>query len=160
VFFCVRDRLHVEGYVILRVLGKAHRGLTEADVDVILKMYAYAGGPIVLDRLLDYFKNPPPEVPARPEQLGPAELQSLRDRLLVRASIVLHTLPAVGTPLKKLEFLREVGDVFRRGRGPGDDHDGLNTPLAAGPSCREFFNAPERAAGEAGEGPGGVAGAN
>jgi hypothetical protein len=142
-YFCVRDRLHIEGYVVLQVLRKAHRGLTEADVDVILKMHAYAGGPIVLDRLLDYFKSPPPEVPARPEQLGGAELQSLRDRLLVRASIVLDTLPAVGTPLKKLELLREVGDVFRRGRGPGEDADGLNVPLAAGPSCREWlFNAP------------------
>ena len=25
-FFCIRDRLHVEGYVFLQVLGKAHRG--------------------------------------------------------------------------------------------------------------------------------------
>jgi hypothetical protein len=138
-FFCVRDRIDSEGYVVLQVLGKAHRGLTEADVDLHLKMHAYAGGPIALDRLLDYFKGPPPEVPARPEQLGPAELQSLRDKLLVRASIVLDTLPAVGTPLKKLELLREVGDVFRRGSGSGDGRDNLNVPLIGSPSYRGQF---------------------
>jgi hypothetical protein len=159
-FFHVRDRLHVEGYVLFQVIGpKAHCGLTEADVDVILMMNAYFGGPILVDRLVDYYMNPP-EVPEQPEQLSPAELKALRARLLVRASIVLDTLPTDGKAMKRLGLLREAADVFRRGRGPGDDPDGLNTPLAAGPSCREFFNAPERAAGEAGEGSGGVAGAN
>jgi hypothetical protein len=161
-FFHVRDRLHVEGYILFQVIGpKAHRGLSEADIDVILKMYAYYGGPIVLDRLVDYFKNPPPKVPARPEQLGPDELKLLRDKLLVRASIVLDTLPAVGTPLKKLDLLLGAAEVFRRGRGPGDDADGLSVPLAAGPGGREWlFHAPGRAAGAAGERTGGASGGN
>jgi hypothetical protein len=139
-FFHVRDRLHVEGYVIFQVIGpKARGGLTEADVDVILKIYAYYGGPIVLDRMVDYFKNPPPEVPARPEQLGPAELRSLRDRLLVRASIVLDTLPINGKALHRMDVLRDAADVFRRGRGLGEDPDNLKVPLIASPSYRGQF---------------------
>ena len=92
---------------------------------------------------MDYYKSPPPEVPARPEQLSPAELKALRARLLVRASIVLDTLPTDGKAMKRLAILSDAADVFRRGRGPGDDADGLNVPLAAGPSCRAWlFNAP------------------
>jgi hypothetical protein len=97
-FFHIRDRLRVEGFIVFQVLGKAHRGLTEQDVDVILMTNAYFRGPIIVDQLVDYYKSPPPEVPERPEQLSPAELKALRARLLVRASIVLDTDEAVGSP--------------------------------------------------------------
>jgi hypothetical protein len=138
-FFHVRDRLHVEGYILFQVIGpKAHSGLTEADVDVILMMNAYFGGPILVDQLVDYYKNPP-EVPERPEQLGPAELRSLRDRLLTRASIVLDTLPINGKALHRLDLLRDAAGVFRRGRGLGDDPDNLKTPLLASLGCRGQF---------------------
>jgi hypothetical protein len=138
-FFHVRDRLHVEGYVIFQVIGpKAHWGLTEADVDVILKMYAYSGGPAALDAVIDCIKDPP-RVPERPEQLGPAELRSLRDRLLVRAWIALDTLPTDGKALERLEVLREAADVFRRGRGLGDGPDNLKVPLTDSPSYRGQF---------------------
>jgi hypothetical protein len=132
-FFHVRDRLHVEGYILFQVIGpKAHRGLTEADVDVILKMYAYFGGPVLVDQLVDYYKNPP-RVPERPEQLGPTELKSLRSKLLTRASIVLDTLPINGKTLHRLDVLRDAADVFRRGSGLGDDPDDLKGPLTASP---------------------------
>jgi hypothetical protein len=138
-FFHVRDRRHIEGYILFQVIGpKAHSGLTEADVDVILMMNAYFGGPAALDAVIDCIRNPP-KLPERPEQLGPAELRSLRDRLLVRASIVLDTLPTDGKAMKRLGLLREVGDVFRRGCGAGDDPDNLNVPLTASPSCRGQF---------------------
>ena len=138
-FFHVRDRLHIDSYIGFEVIGpKAHRGLTEADIDVILKMYAYSGGPVALDAVLDCIKDPP-KVPERLEQLGPAELQSLRDRLLTRASIVLDTLPINGKTLHRLDVLREAADVFRRGRGPGEDPDNLKGPLTASPSYRGQF---------------------
>jgi hypothetical protein len=138
-FFHVRDRLHVEGYIVFQVIGpKAHSGLTEADVDVILKMYAYSGGPAALDAVIDCIKDPP-EVPERPELLGPAELRSLRDRLLVRAWITLDTLPINGKTLRRLDVLRDAADVFRRGHGLGDDPDNLKVPLIASPSYRGQF---------------------
>ena len=138
-FFHVRDRLHIESYIGFEVIGpKAHRGLTEADVDVILKMYAYSGGPAALDAVLDCIKDPP-RVPERPEQLGPAELRSLRDRLLVRAWITLDTLPTDGKALERLEVLREAADVFRRGSGLGDDPDNLKVPLTASLTDRGQF---------------------
>jgi hypothetical protein len=138
-FFHVRDRLHVEGYILFRVIGpKAHSGLTEADVDVILMTNAYFGGPAALDAVIDCIKDPP-KVPERPELLGPAELRSLRDRLLVRAWIALDTLPTDGKALERLEVLRDAADVFRRGRGPGDGPDNLIVPLIVSPGCRGQF---------------------
>jgi hypothetical protein len=45
-FFHVQDRLGASSYIIHTVLGpKIHDGLTEADVDVILKLFGYRGGP-------------------------------------------------------------------------------------------------------------------
>jgi hypothetical protein len=138
-FFHVRDRRHIEGYILFQVIGpKAHSGLTEADVDVILMMNAYFGGPILVDQLVDYYKNPP-VVPERPEQLGPAELRSLRDRLLIRASIVLDALPINGKTLHRLDVLRDAADVFRQGRGLGDDPDNLEVPLTASLGYRGKF---------------------
>jgi hypothetical protein len=112
-FFCVRDRLHAEGYVLHQVIGpKAHAGLTEADVDVILKLYAYAGGPLVVDALVRYYREPP-IVPERPELLPSAELQELRTKLLLKASILAHTLPANASGLKKMAVLAEAVKVIR-----------------------------------------------
>jgi hypothetical protein len=112
-FFCVRDRLHSEGYILHQVIGpKAHAGLTEADVDVILKLYGYGGGPLVVDALVRYYRDPP-AVPERPELLPSAELQELRTKLLLKASILAHTLPADGPGLKKLAVLSEAMRVIR-----------------------------------------------
>jgi hypothetical protein len=112
-FFDVRDRLHAEGYVFHQVIGpKAHAGLTEADVDVILKLYAYAGGPLVVDALVRYYRDPP-IVPDRPELLPNAELQELRTKLLLKASILAHTLPANASGLKKMAVLAEAVKVIR-----------------------------------------------
>jgi hypothetical protein len=112
-FFDVRDRLQAEGYVLHHVIGpKAHAGLTEADVDVILKLYAYAGGPLVVDALVRYYRDPP-IVPERPELLPSAELQELRTKLLLKASILAHTLPANASGLKKMAVLSEAVKVIR-----------------------------------------------
>jgi hypothetical protein len=113
-FFCVRDRPQAEGYVLHQVIGlKAHAGLTEADVDVILKLYAYAGGPLVVDALVRYYRDPP-TVPDRPELLPSDELQELRTKLLLKASILAHTLPANASGLKKMAVLAEAVKVIRR----------------------------------------------
>jgi hypothetical protein len=112
-FFDVRDRRHAEGYVLHQVIGpKAHAGLTEADVEVILKLYAYAGGPLVVDALVSYYRDPP-TLPDRPELLGAAELQELRTKLLLKASILAHTLPANASGLKNMAVLSEAVRVIR-----------------------------------------------
>jgi hypothetical protein len=117
-FFDVRDRLHAEGYVLHQVIGpKAHAGLTEADVDVILKLYAYAGGPLVVDALVRYYRDPP-TVPEHPELLGAAELQELRTKLLLKASILAHTLPANASGLKKIAVVSEAVRVIRSALRP------------------------------------------
>ena len=50
---------------------------------------------------------------------------------------------AAGNPLVELvaaaDVLREAADVFRRGRGPGEDPDNLKGPLTASPSYRGQF---------------------
>jgi hypothetical protein len=112
-FFDVRDRLQAEGYVLHQVIGpKSHAGLTEADVDVILTMYAYGGGPLVVDALVRYYRELP-IVPERPELLPSAELQELRTKLLLKASILAHTLPANASGLKKMAVLAEAVKVIR-----------------------------------------------
>jgi hypothetical protein len=137
VFFCVRDRIDVEGYILHEAIGrKQYAGLSEADVGVLLKRHAFGGGPAALDAVLDCIRNPP-RLPERLEQLGPAELKTLRDRLLARAWIVLDTLPINGKTLHRLDVLRDAADVFRGGRGLGDDPDHLIVPLIASPGCRE-----------------------
>jgi hypothetical protein len=108
VFFDVRDRLHAEGYILHVVIGpKAHTGLTESDIDVILKMFAYAGGPLVVDALVGYYRGPP-VAPERPEELGCAELQELRTKLLLKALILSHTLPATVSGMRKMAVLSEA----------------------------------------------------
>jgi hypothetical protein len=112
-FFHVRDRLHSQGYIHHVVLGpKVHAGLTEVDVDVILKMYAYAAGALVVDALVDCYRNPS-VVPEHPEALTSAELEALRTKLLLKASIRAHTLPANASGLKKMAVLDEAVKVIR-----------------------------------------------
>jgi len=52
-FFDVRDKLQSRDYIINRVLGPAvHRGINERDFDLLLKLYALLGGPLVVDALV------------------------------------------------------------------------------------------------------------
>jgi hypothetical protein len=52
-------------------------------------------------------------VPERPELLPSAELQELRTKLLLKASIFAHTLPANASGLKKMAVLAEAVKVIR-----------------------------------------------
>jgi hypothetical protein len=105
VFFHVRDRLQAGGYIRHLAIGpKLLFGLSEDDVDVILKLYAYGGGPCVLDLLVDYYRRPP-VLPEHLEQLAPEALEELRTKLLIRASILARVLPVNDAVAKKLELL-------------------------------------------------------
>lgn len=114
-FFDVRHRLRSKDWIANHVLGQSARGgQAQADVGALLKWYAYHGGPLVLDSVLDYLRHPP-AVPDRPERLGSEEFRSLCDQFLVKGSILGGTLPA-GDPrsLKKLALIAEATDKIRR----------------------------------------------
>jgi hypothetical protein len=127
VFFHVRDRLDASGYIRNMVIGpKLLFGLTEDDVDIILKLYAYNGGPYVLDLLVDYYRHPP-VVPEHLEQLAPEALEELRTKLLIRAAILARVLPIDDTLVKKLELLLDAVAVLEQ----GGTLAGLSAPLQA-----------------------------
>jgi hypothetical protein len=129
VFFDVRDCLDAAAYILNVVIGpKRHSGLTEADVDVLLKMRAYSYGPAALEELLKYYRDPP-VVPARPEALGLDGFRRLCGCLLVRASVVVNTLRDSDKTPGKLAVLREAIDVLENGQAGGSD-PALEAPLA------------------------------
>jgi hypothetical protein len=120
VFFDVRPHLHARDWITNRVLGRrAHVGLEERDVGLILKIYALTGGSLAVDALVDYHKHPP-VVPERPELLAPQEMEALRLKLLIWGSILARTLPVGGArALKKMAVLQHALEVLRSGGGEG-----------------------------------------
>jgi hypothetical protein len=128
-FFDVQGSLEACDYIVNVVIGpKAHGGLSEADTEVILKLFGYTYGSPLLDAVLAYYRDPPPE---RWGDLGPDELAGLRTRLLVKASVVARGLPGDGAALKKLAAVREALDVIGRGQGQGGLGNALAAPLRA-----------------------------
>ena len=60
IFYCVRHMLDASIAVLNRAIdAKVHENLAEDDVDLLLKLYGHLRGPVFLDTLVDYFKNPP-----------------------------------------------------------------------------------------------------
>lgn len=119
-FFHVQDRLSTPAWVRSVIIGpKAHVGLTEADVDVILKLEGFLGGSSAVDVMLRYLRNPPClEAPL--ELMNLAQLHDLRERLLIKAAILWHTHPADEKARRKIEScIRTIGKMERRAFGPG-----------------------------------------
>lgn len=59
VFFNIRHKLRHPAYVINVVLGSAvHRGITDRQYDLMWKLYAYMGGPYVLDMMIQKLPAP------------------------------------------------------------------------------------------------------
>ena len=55
VFYTVRDRLSASDWVVLEAIGKkVVHGCTKEDLDIILKLLAYFGGPLVLEACLPH----------------------------------------------------------------------------------------------------------
>jgi hypothetical protein len=127
-FFEVVPHLHARDWIAHRVLGrKARVGLTEGDVDLLLKIYALAGGPLAVDALVDYHRHPP-VVPDKPELLAPHEREELGVKLLIRVGILARTLAADDPKaLKKVALLQQAMDLLR-----GSDTEG-GAGLAAPP---------------------------
>jgi hypothetical protein len=123
VYFCVRPRLEAQFYILNVAIGeKLHTGLTEGDRGLILKLFGYQQGPIVLDLLLDYWANPP-QMPDDPGQLGPEAFAALATKLRLKALLTLLTARAdAAFPHKyaiALELLEQLGVAERlRGQPP------------------------------------------
>ena len=91
--FWVRHRLHARGWIISWAIGpKCWDGLTERDVDVILKRVAFHGGPVLLEQTLKYYTSGW-SVPRTLAVLTRAEVGELQERLHTRAFILAWTLP-------------------------------------------------------------------
>jgi hypothetical protein len=92
IFFHVQDRLNWKSWISRMAIG--HRippGLQPSSCQMILRSYAYWGGPLVLDEVLDDYKQiPRPEKPSEVEQFFEADI---RATLLRRIAIGLRTLP-------------------------------------------------------------------
>ena len=57
-FFNVRDRIDRESWVLHYVLGPTlHTGFSDRDIEILWKLFAYKGGPLVLDAILAKFIN-------------------------------------------------------------------------------------------------------
>jgi hypothetical protein len=93
VFFNVRPYLETRGYIVNVVLGsKVHYGMTPDDRELLLKMYGYYMGPLMVDELLDYWSDPP-VVPESFAALDDTELAILQRKLQLHALILAQTLP-------------------------------------------------------------------
>jgi len=118
-YYCVRNRLHARDWVMNLAVGRrARQGLTEADQDVILKLYALRGGPVVLDSLVHYFRHPV-TIPAAQEGLDAEDLNTLQLHRSIRRSIQLLTLPADAVHFPGLTVLVALLDRKQPAGGPG-----------------------------------------
>jgi hypothetical protein len=123
IFYCVRHKLTSQHYVINVCIGeKVHRGLTEGDRGLLLKLLGFLRGPVVLDQLLDYFANPP-HLPDDLGRLTPESFDALAVKLRLQALIVSLTMPGDARCLRTaamiLDLLEQLGVAERlRGESP------------------------------------------
>lgn len=129
IFFRVRPRLHVPAHVHRMILpDRTAMDLTEADVEFQLKVFGFQRGPVFLDALVDYYRNPP-VVPERLDGLDAATIEKLLDKILMKAAIVSRAMPIDGAIFKRIE-------AFKYGLSVIEKH-GLND-LTADLICATF----------------------
>jgi hypothetical protein len=123
VYYCVRPRLDAAFYILTVAMDeKLHRNLTEDDRGLILKLFAYQQGPLVLDLLLDFWAHPP-HMPNDPGQLGPEAFAALALKLRLKALLFVLTAPADARLLRMYaviqDLLEQLGAAERlRGEPP------------------------------------------
>jgi len=118
VYYCVRTRLHARDWVMNLAVGRrARQGLTEADQEILLKLYALRGGPVVLDSLVHYFRHAG-TIPAAQDGQDPDGQKDLQLYRLIRMSNQLLTLPADAVHLPGLVVLLALLDRKQPAGGP------------------------------------------
>ena len=114
VFFDVLQLLDATDYITLRVIGiSPARIVTERDVEVWLKLFAYGGGPHVLDSLVDYYDNRE-VVPADIAQVEPARRARVAQQLTIRSAILAACLPEGDARTLAVQGLIERLEAQRR----------------------------------------------
>jgi hypothetical protein len=112
-YYCVRDRLGAEHYVINVCIGeKVHTGLTEGDSGLLLKLLGFLRGPAVLDQLLDYFADPP-HLPDDLGRLTPESFEALAVKLRLRVLIVSLTAPGDARYLRTYAAIKDLLEQLR-----------------------------------------------
>jgi hypothetical protein len=93
-YFDVAGKLHAHNYILIHAVGGDLWGgrLAEADVDVLLKLYAYSIGPALLPVMERYFRGDW-SIPTRLDQASIAELKDLAQMLWVKALVLSRVLP-------------------------------------------------------------------
>jgi len=118
-FFCVGPRLRSDIYIAVTVLGsKTFSGLSEADVGLIVMMCGYAFGPVFLDEVVRYYREPQ-SIPNDLSGLAPEELREVAWRLRFKACVLAQTLPATLENVVRLASLVHAVHALPRTRGEG-----------------------------------------
>jgi hypothetical protein len=82
------------------------RDIGPEDVERALKVFAFKGGPYVLEWVIEFYTTPPPTVPADPEAIDIDLLEQWHRRLLVQGAIDVEVFPpskiAETFPLQRL----------------------------------------------------------
>jgi hypothetical protein len=108
VYYCVRPKLDAAFYILTVAMDeKLHRNLTEDDRGLILKLFAYQQGPVVLDCLLDYWANPP-HMPDEPGRLSPEAFAALALKLRLKALLFVLTAPADARFLRMYAVIQDL----------------------------------------------------
>jgi len=119
VYYCVRNRLHARDWVMNMAVGRrARQGLSEDDHDLLLKLYALRGGPVVLDSLVHYFRHPV-TIPAGHDGIDADAQNDLQLYRSIRRSIQLLTLPADAIHFPGLMVLVALLDRKQPAGSPG-----------------------------------------
>jgi hypothetical protein len=117
VFFHVRDRLDATAYICHRVIGpRLHFGLTEGDIDVLLKIAGYGGLGAGIGAVAEHWRDPP-AVPDDLDRLDAGALRRLGERLAVKVWVLALTLPAGVLAAGGADIVREAGALLSPAAG-------------------------------------------
>ena len=127
-FFDVRHCLDARDYLVNVVIGLNTRELHEQDAETFIRLYGLAGGRYVVDALIDYYSYPL-GLPLVLTTVTAEDLQLLRQRLQVRATILADCIQEGTTQVRKLLELLLL--IERMDRKQPQEWPGLRVAIEA-----------------------------
>jgi hypothetical protein len=125
----VQPRMHSSTRIVRGVIGlRGILGIGPGEPEKLLLLYAYAGGPVVLDTLLPVLSRPP-----RPLEdyagMGLAELPAALHELNIRTALLIRVMPLSAFMPNRLQVWEELCSTLRRLKELlGPVHTGLELP--------------------------------